>query len=453
MGLVQDCVRKQDLGSIQKLQKEKGADFVKNYRDLKQNSILHLALEIGAGEIIEYAINLGVNVNAANIAGDSPLMVATRKGNLESVKQLIVAGSKVNHSNKHGNTALHYACFWRMNEIALYLTKIAGAYVKIANHYGMLPTDHTSKILAGTLLDIAKSQGDEVIRAQSLEDLTEGMDLMDVNAINDWSVEAEDIQIGEPMAETHFAHTFKGIWKGSPVAVKVPLFERDLSEQELLSIKSEITAIRKLKEPLLVPLLCSCTISPDVCFVTPYFEGGNLQTLLENSEYEISPQDAMKILVQVAKGLIHLHETKPSPLCHGNLKPSNILITPDGTLALSDYGFTKSIFSPRVLHERCWKSVEWLSPETLKGEDNLLAQDVYSFGLLVCAVATREPLFPSANPNPMVLGYLIASGLTPEIPSFIPGPLVHIMNQCWNPVPAERPSIRVLYNQLLAIKF
>lgn len=80
----------------------------------------------------------------------------------------------VNHFNQHGNTALHYACFWRYAEVALFLSKSAGAYIKIANHYNQLPIDHTSKKLHSVLVEISKDQGmDQVVRAQSLEDINE----------------------------------------------------------------------------------------------------------------------------------------------------------------------------------------------------------------------------------------------------------------------------------------
>jgi len=49
----------------------------------------------------------------------------------------------VNIANDHGNTALHYACFWRYTEIAEFLV-LNGAIVNIANKYFKVPLDRTS---------------------------------------------------------------------------------------------------------------------------------------------------------------------------------------------------------------------------------------------------------------------------------------------------------------------
>jgi serine/threonine protein kinase len=92
-------------------------------------------------------------------------------------------------------------------------------------------------------------------------------------------------------------------------------------------------------------------------------------------------------------------------------------------MALTDFGFTSSLFSPLVLCDQLHR-VEWLSPEALRGGKDYFAQDIYSYGLLFFSVMTRDLLFPNVD-NQMVLGYWIATRqLEPEIPSFIPPQLV-----------------------------
>lgn len=80
---------------------------------------------------------------------------------------MINAGAYVNHTNVHGNTALHYACFWRYSNIVLYLAKTAAAHVKISNNYDMVCSDHTSKLLADGLAEIAEGRGQTLVRASS----------------------------------------------------------------------------------------------------------------------------------------------------------------------------------------------------------------------------------------------------------------------------------------------
>jgi ankyrin repeat protein len=148
--LIHDAAIKNDLSQIQKLAREKGLDFVKS-ADLRKNTILHLSCEGGFDEIVDYSLDIGLDINKPNDAGDSPLILAAKRGDFEIVKKLVVAGAKINHSNKHGNTALHYSCFWRMTEISLFLVKTANAYIKVANNYNQLPADRTSNVLKITL--------------------------------------------------------------------------------------------------------------------------------------------------------------------------------------------------------------------------------------------------------------------------------------------------------------
>ena len=102
--------------------------------------------------------------------------------------------------------------------------------------------------------------------------------------------------------------------------------DRDLEEEEISVIKKEIGAIRKNQQAFLVPLLCACIESPDICYALPFEEGGTLQKLLGDSSTWLSITDAMGYALQVCKALMSLHEHKPDYMVHGNLKTSNIMV-------------------------------------------------------------------------------------------------------------------------------
>jgi ankyrin repeat protein len=60
----------------------------------------------------------------------------------------------VNQSNLVGNCPLHYACFWRANDIAMFFAKGSGAIVKVENNFKKLPYHQTSAILKESLMGI-----------------------------------------------------------------------------------------------------------------------------------------------------------------------------------------------------------------------------------------------------------------------------------------------------------
>jgi integrin-linked kinase len=73
-----------------------------------------------------------MNVNLFNLVGDTPLIIAVKRHNVEFVAKLLAAGANVNASNLHGNSPLHYACYWRSAEICRMLCAIEGVHILIS---------------------------------------------------------------------------------------------------------------------------------------------------------------------------------------------------------------------------------------------------------------------------------------------------------------------------------
>lgn len=239
----------------------------------------------------------------------------------------------------------------------------------------------------------------------------------------DWVITPEQIQIGETVDEGPASVTYEGLWNDARVIIKVPKIEKELTREEVLFINQEITAITNTNHPNIIPLLGACVLYPDICCVTGFVADGTLESILQDPDFEMSPEDALLFAGQVAKALMYLHELKPG-MAHGNLKTSNIFMLPNGSLALSEYGFKKSIFRWDVLNPKTIDNVSWMTPEDLLGsdEDGRMG-DVYAYGLVLYAIITRQPLYTITNP--MVLGFQKAyRSFIPEIPEFIPQALV-----------------------------
>lgn len=67
MGELQEAVKKQDISRIHKLSSDKGLEWIKNSKDLQQNSILHIACDNNLDIIFRYALKIGVDINGYNI--------------------------------------------------------------------------------------------------------------------------------------------------------------------------------------------------------------------------------------------------------------------------------------------------------------------------------------------------------------------------------------------------
>jgi len=78
-----------------------------NVRDAQRNTALHVAIREESGKAVEALLKSpGTDVNAINQAGETPLMLAAIKGNLDIARELVKRGALV---NEPGWSALHYA--------------------------------------------------------------------------------------------------------------------------------------------------------------------------------------------------------------------------------------------------------------------------------------------------------------------------------------------------------
>lgn len=84
-----------------------GRGFDPNSLDPTGQTALHLALRADSASVVEALLAApGIDVNVANSSGETPLMMAALKGQLERCQQLLARGAAV---NKSGWTPLHYA--------------------------------------------------------------------------------------------------------------------------------------------------------------------------------------------------------------------------------------------------------------------------------------------------------------------------------------------------------
>lgn len=102
------------------------------------------------------------------------------------------------------------------------------------------------------------------------------------------------------------------------------------------------------------------------------------------------------------------------------------------TAQVMDYGFYNTLLGQFGESSDKLLEPEWIAPELLKNcyatEPN--AADVYSFGILLYEMVTRQ--LPYANMNGMIVGLKVAvEGERPIIPMYVPAPLSELMQLCW----------------------
>jgi serine/threonine protein kinase len=144
----------------------------------------------------------------------------------------------------------------------------------------------------------------------------------------------------------------------------------------------------------MVTLLGACPES--YALVYEFLSNGSLEDFLlcADKRQALTWRIRVRIISEICSTLIFLHENKPDPVIHGDLKPSNILLDANLVSKLSDFGI------PHVLNQSNSNITEhpvetsvYMDPEFLATSKMTTRSDVYSFGIVVLRLLTgRSPV-------------------------------------------------------------
>ncbi|KAF9260972.1 kinase-like protein [Marasmius fiardii PR-910] len=234
---------------------------------------------------------------------------------------------------------------------------------------------------------------------------------------------------------------FTDVWKGrigdDPriVALKVvkPAFTAEAGEKLKLHLQ-EISKLRTLHHPNVLPFIGAFYFGmnpQEICFASPWMEKGNLVEYLQDNPADSSKR--FQFAWGVANGLRHLHSLN---VVHGDLKPSNVLITSNEVACLSDVGL--HTFKPDDLYDD-EKSTPWCAPEALTEGSFTQSSDIFAYGSICYQIFAQR--IPSQDSSEDVLYNAIADQeQQSERPSEINVPMLwEVMKRCWSPDISSRP--------------
>ncbi len=129
--------------------------------------------------------------------------------------------------------------------------------------------------------------------------------------------------------------------------------------------------------------------------------GEDLKALIRSSAPLPVPQ-ALDLAEQICAGVGHAHR---AGIVHCDLKPQNILVTPEGQVKVADFGIARAFSVDQESEDEkeqvVWGSPHYISPEQVSGEQPTPASDVYSIGVILYELLTGVP--PFHDPDPAVL--------------------------------------------------
>jgi serine/threonine protein kinase len=274
-----------------------------------------------------------------------------------------------------------------------------------------------------------------------------------------WLISAQDLQCKEPLGEGSSCIVYRGLYKRTEVAIKV-MRAHTVSNSILKEFEREVSAMLQLRHPNIVLFMGIC-VERDLAIVSEFCSGGSLFRLLhDRRDIELSWPQRMKILRDIARGVLYLHEMQP-PLIHRDLKSLNVLLqdevrtSQDSLLAkVTDFGVTRNLDESATMTGQMG-TCHWMAPEVLASQPYSLAADVYSYGIMAWEIAARKT--PYKHLNPISIPYLVvAKGERPDVTEVergCPQEIVELMKDCWAIEARERPSFSMILDRLEGVHF
>jgi mitogen-activated protein kinase kinase kinase 7 len=171
-----------------------------------------------------------------------------------------------------------------------------------------------------------------------------------------------------------------------------------------------------------------------------YAEGGSLHEVLHGSRKPVhySAAHGISWARQCAEGVAYLHAMSPKALIHRDLKPLNLLLVEGGTvLKICDFG---TVTDKTTLMTNNKGSARWMAPEVFEGDTYTEKCDVFSWGIILWEILSRQSPFKEFE-NPLTVLWKVHNGQRPPLVEGCPRPIENLMTACWAQAPAKRPAM------------
>ncbi len=221
------------------------------------------------------------------------------------------------------------------------------------------------------------------------------------------------------------------------VAIKVLRedYSRDPDFQD--RFRQEARAAANLSHPNIITVHDFGLDGGQLFIVMEYVPGMDLKTMIQKHG-RFSLEEGLPLMIQACSGVGYAHR---AGLVHCDVKPQNILVTPDRRLKVGDFGIARALSTihPDEQSDVVWGSPQYYSPEQAAGGAPSPASDVYSLGIILYELLSGK--LPFSADTAAELARMHLEDQPPLISTQVPG-IPPALEQILLKVLSKEPSAR-----------
>ncbi|XP_070619833.1 serine/threonine-protein kinase PAK 4 isoform X2 [Erythrolamprus reginae] len=192
---------------------------------------------------------------------------------------------------------------------------------------------------------------------------------------------------------------------GKLVAVK----KMDLRKQQRRELLfNEVVIMRDYQHENVVEMYNSCLVGDELWVVMEFLEGGALTDIVTHTR--MNEEQIAAVCLSVLKALSVLHA---QGVIHRDIKSDSILLTHDGRVKLSDFGFCAQVNKEVPRRKSLVGTPYWMAPELISRLPYGPEVDIWSLGVMVIEMVDGEP--PYFNEPPLKAMKMIRDNLPPKL--------------------------------------
>lgn len=236
---------------------------------------------------------------------------------------------------------------------------------------------------------------------------------------------------------------------GQSFALKLLGTAADLEpEAARARFKREVEILRQLDHPALATLVdhgVDDELGPYL--VMPLIPGQTLRAAIAGAK--LCPEAAVLLIEPIASAVAALHDRS---LIHRDLKPDNVMITPDGRVVVVDLGLAWGPqFTRHSVDGAAIGSVPYMAPEQIEGSGVGTAADVWALGVMLYElVAGKRPFARQRASEEAAAALVGAYAPIDAVDPRVPPEIARLVAQSLDRAPGARPSAQALATELAA---